>query len=123
MVVIGMMYAFLWLTEVLKSDFTACGVRKFTGFHCPGCGGTRCAQSIASGNWLQAMGYNTLLMSGFIIFMVLSAYLIVRMTLLGKPAPKMPNIKPRWIWFGVAAVVVFSIARNIPAYPFTLLAP
>ena len=100
-----------------------CGVRKLTGLHCPGCGGTRCAKSILNLRWADAMGYNSMLMTGFLVFIAGSAYLIIRMTLLGKPAPKLPNIRPCWIGFVIGAIIIFTILRNIPAYPFTLLAP
>lgn len=119
----GMLFFFITITNLIKSPLTECGFRKLTGFHCPGCGGTRCAHNIANGHWAAAMGYNPMLMSGFLIFLALSLYLIFRMTLLGKPAPKMPNIQPKWIWFGVAAMVLFTILRNIPVFPFSLMAP
>ena len=128
-VVLGMMLFFISLTHwmggisLMGGMMSHCGIRKLTGFHCPGCGGTRCAQSILSLHWADAMGYNPMLMTGFLAFIGGSAYLIIRMTILGKPTPKMPNIRPRWIGFGVAAIALFTILRNIPAYPFTLLAP
>lgn len=125
-VVLGMMFLFITLTHWISGvsgTMSECGFLKFTGWHCPGCGGTRCAQSILNLRWADAMGYNPMLMTGFLVFIGGSAYLIIRMTLLGKPAPHMPNIRPRWIGFGVGAIVLFTILRNIPAYPFTLLAP
>jgi len=33
------------------------------------------------------------------------------------------TLKPRWIWALLAAIVAFGVLRNIPIYPFTLLAP
>jgi len=125
--VLGVMYFFVALANGLgKSDHSSvaeCGVRNLTGFHCPGCGGTRCAESIIGGDWISAMAYNPLLMSGFLIFMSVSLYLIVRITILGKPSPRIPNIQSKWIWLGVAGIALFTVLRNIPTYPFTLLAP
>lgn len=128
-VVLGMMFLFITLTHWISGmggmneTMSECGVLKLTGLHCPGCGGTRCAQSILSLHWADAMGYNPMLMTGFLVFIGGSAYLIIRMTILAKPAPKMPDIRPRWIGFGIGALMLFTILRNIPAYPFTLLAP
>lgn len=119
--VLGMMFLFINLTQGLSGSVTECGIQKFTGLHCPGCGGTRCAQEIASGHWLPAMSHNAMLMIGFLLLMAGSLYLIVRITILGKPAPRFPNIKTRWIWLGVAGIVLFTIFRNIPA--FSYLAP
>ena len=33
------------------------------------------------------------------------------------------TLKPSWIWVLLGVVVTFGVCRNIPAYPFTLLAP
>lgn len=122
-VVLGIMFIFVSLTHWLSGPTSECGILKFTGLYCAGCGGTRCAQSIFSGHWLKAMGYNPMLMTGFLVFMTAFVILIVRITILGKPAPKIPNIHPRWPWLAVGSIILFTILRNIPAYPFTLLAP
>lgn len=42
---------------------------------------------------------------------------------LGKPAPERPLLPARWIWVILIAIVMFWFLRNIPVYPFTLLAP
>lgn len=125
--VLGMIFLFLSFSGELENaeaqPLPMCGVKKLTGFHCPGCGGTRCAQNIIEGNWLGAFGYNPLLMSGFILVMAICLYLIVRITLLGKAPPRIANINTQWIWLGLAGIALFTILRNIPTYPFTLLAP
>jgi hypothetical protein len=33
------------------------------------------------------------------------------------------TVKPGWIWLLLVAIVAFGVLRNIPVYPFTLLAP
>jgi len=100
-----------------------CGVRQLTGFYCPGCGGTRCAMHVLSGQWTIAFAYNPLLMSGFVFFMAFSCYLIIRITILGKAPPRLPHISGPWIIAGLACIALFTILRNIPVYPFILLAP
>lgn len=35
----------------------------------------------------------------------------------------MPFIPARWIWALLILIILYGIARNIPAWPFTLLAP
>jgi hypothetical protein len=32
-------------------------------------------------------------------------------------------MKPVWIWTLLGVIVAFGVLRNIPIYPFTLLAP
>lgn len=125
--VLGMISIFLAFSGELESaeaqTLPMCGIKKITGFDCPGCGGTRCAQNILHGNWMTAFGYNPLLMTGFMLTMAFSCYLIIRITILGKAAPRLPGISGRLIWFGLTGIVLFTLLRNIPTYPFTLLAP
>lgn len=102
---------------------TTCAVHAWSGLHCPGCGGTRCAEAITSGQWITAMGYNPLLATGFLVFMAAALYLAIRMTLLGKPAPALLEIPATLLWAALAAVLLFTVLRNIPQWPFTLLAP
>lgn len=115
--------SFLSLNRWMKTYGFECGIHKATGIHCPGCGGTRCAQSIIKGDWSAAMGYNAMLMTGLALITTLFTFLIIRVTILGKPAPKIPHIKTRWIWIAVSGILLFTILRNIPSYPWSILAP
>lgn len=72
---------------------------------------------------MAALSHHALLVVGIFSFGLLSLYLIVRMTILGKPAPRIPNISTKWIWVGVSILVLFTLLRNISAWPFSLLAP
>lgn len=113
----------LLITHLTSGAGTSCGFRKLTSLHCPGCGGTRCAYDILRGNLLGAFSHNALAFTGFFVFLLGSGYLIIRMTILGKPAPQIPNIKAFWLWYVLAGVVMFTVLRNVPAWPFSLLAP
>jgi hypothetical protein len=75
------------------------------------------------GNFLEALSHNAMVFIGALLFLIVSSYLIIRMTLLGKPAPTIPDIKVSCLWFVLASVIIFTILRNIPAWPFSLLAP
>ena len=125
--VLGMMLLLITITGGGKTkapnSSLECSVKAITGFNCPGCGGTRCAQNILTGNWSAAFGYNPLLMTGFILAMIFFCYLIIRITILGMKPPKLPNIRTSWLWLGLGGIALFTILRNIPAYPFSLLAP
>ena len=118
---IGLTVFFLTLTRWLGGFGITCGILNLTGFYCPGCGGTRCAIALSHGHISQAWGYNALLSTGAVLFTLISLYLIIRITLLGKTTLKTPNIHPYWIWFGVMSTVLFSILRNTNT--FSWLAP
>lgn len=92
-----------------------CVFHKFTGLHCPGCGTARGLHKLLHGDLLGALRMNALMVA----LIPVMAYLLLTATRpeKGKPLPK-------WLpWTILAATAVFWVARNIPAYPFTLLAP
>jgi hypothetical protein len=82
-----------------------------TGLWCPGCGTARALHQLLHGNVAAAFRFNALSMA----MLPVAGYLVVR----GDAS----TLKPRWIWALLAAIVAFGVLRNIPIYPFTLLAP
>jgi len=91
--------------------FPPCPLHQMTGLWCPGCGTTRALHQLVHGNLAAAFRFNPLA----IAMLPLAGYLIVR----GDAS----TMKPGWIWALLVVVVAFGVLRNIPAYPFTLLAP
>lgn len=95
-----------------------CLFNTLTGLYCPGCGTARGLHKLLHGDVLGALRMNPLV----ILSIPLLIYLIASARRRG------PNSKsaspPAWLGWTVAiTIAVFWIARNIPAYPFTLLAP
>ena len=118
---VSLIAIFISLTRWLGGFGYRCGVLEFSGFYCPGCGGTRCAHALSRGNLLQAWGHNPLLTIGAFTFALICLYLIIRITLLGKTAPPIPDIRLRWLWTGAAGILLFAILRNTETFSF--LAP
>jgi hypothetical protein len=100
------------LDPVLSAFVPSCLFHRFTGLHCPGCGSTRALQALFTGHPAEAAGANLLVVAAVPV----ALYLLVR-----KPDPER---LPAWpvITF-LAVVILFGILRNIPLYPFVLLAP
>jgi len=88
-----------------------CLANALTGLHCPGCGTTRALHLLAHGDLLGALHMNALTVS----LIPLLAYATLRRIDLGR--------RPRAIATVLGFAVVFAVARNIPSYPFELLAP
>lgn len=87
-----------------------CVFYEFTGIYCPGCGATRALHAALHGDVMRSLHCNLLL------FPLLLAAVI----LFWKPAWALK----RSVAFTILIVVVgFAVLRNLPWYPFTLLAP
>ena len=101
--------------------FPVCPLFKLTGFACPGCGLTRGFHALFHGEILTALGFNAMIPLYALIF----AYLFVSMffiAFVGR-AMRFKIFRQNYVWAFLIVSGVFFVARNIPAYPFTLLYP
>lgn len=101
--------------------YPPCPLNKITGLHCPGCGATRCVGALVRGDFEQAFAYNPM----FILLLPLIAYGLWRSgyrSWTGRIAPG--YVVPEWaLKVLIVVLAAYFIARNIPVYPFDLLAP
>jgi hypothetical protein len=115
-----MAFLLLTLTRWMGGQGAECGIKKWTGCYCPGCGGTRCATALIHGKLLHAFSLNALLTSGVILFSAGCLYLIIRISILNQPPPTL-RISSRWIWVILTIITLFTILRNTTTFGF--LAP
>lgn len=99
-----------------------CFILSMTHLYCPGCGATRATYFLIHGNIIKAFGYNQLYIISlpFLIYLYLLCFgiKINKKNLI----PIMPiNIKTCLV-IGII-IISFTVFRNIPVYPFNLLAP
>jgi hypothetical protein len=101
--------------------FPPCPVRYFTGWYCPGCGSLRAIHQLLRGNLGAAWALNplTIILLPFLTYGLASSALF---EIRGQGLPQ-PFLRAFWIRALCAAIVLFGIARNLPLYPFDLLAP
>ena len=104
-----------------SSLFPPCPFHALTGLHCPGCGTLRALHQLLDGNLRTAFRLNPLMVS----FLPLIAYgslsgLVRVVSGRNVPGVFLPAL---WIWILLGVIILFWIARNIPVYPFSLLAP
>jgi hypothetical protein len=107
------------LTGVLDPSrpgtYPPCPFRAVTGLACPGCGSLRALHDLAHGHFLAALGHNAVFVTVLGVVTVLAGR-----ALAGRPA-----VRPR-LWAAPAAaalLLVWTVARNVPAAPFHALAP
>jgi hypothetical protein len=101
--------------------FPPCPVRYLTGLYCPGCGSLRAMHALLHGELRRAWAMNPLMiiMLPFVTYGLVSAALL---ELRGKSLPQV-MLSAKWIRAFCVAVILYAVARNLPLYPFDLLAP
>ena len=114
--------ALVWFFDPTKEGFfPVCPLFKLTGFACPGCGLTRGFHALFHGDIMTALGFNALIPVYAFVFAYLFAAMIF-IAVSGRSI-KFNIFKPKYIAGFLIFSLVFFVARNIPAYPFTLLYP
>ena len=101
--------------------FPTCPFLALTGLQCPGCGTLRALHQLMHGHIITAFGYNayTMLALPIIGYAFLSALLL---SVAGKRLPTV-FLHPALVWGLLTAIIAFWVLRNVPVYPFSVLAP
>jgi hypothetical protein len=104
-----------------SSFYPPCPFQALTGYFCPGCGTTRALHALVHGHLGEALGLNPLmvLMLPFLGYSLLS---YVAFGVRGRPLSGIV-VSPLWGWLVFWAILAYWVLRNIPLYPFSLLAP
>jgi len=99
-----------------------CPVKKFTELYCPGCGSGRSAYYLIHGNIIKALRYNAL----FVLFFPFAVYYLLKFyvsILFKKEILPFFCITQKMSLVITMVLIIFTVARNIPLYPFSILAP
>jgi hypothetical protein len=101
--------------------FPPCPFKYLTGWYCPGCGSTRALHHLLHGRVAAAFGYNPLMVSCVPFLLVNGVGRIL-------PAGSRRlfderGLSPAAIICISVCVVLFGVLRNLPVYPFSILAP
>ena len=119
----GLMYVFFVDPSENPRDFVPCLTHALTGLYCPGCGNTRALHALLHLRFPEMLHDNLLfpLTAVAVLWLLASGYLRV---LFGRRILWLPDRVPMPIWILLCVVLIlFTVLRNIPFYPFTLLAP
>lgn len=104
-----------------SSLFPPCVFYVSTGWFCPGCGSTRMLHELLNGNLVRALSLNP---ATFVLLPILAYEFSGRWAAycFGISLPRVA-VPPGLVRLGLFAYMSFWLLRNVPAEPFSLLAP
>lgn len=93
-----------------------------TGLNCPGCGTGRGLHLLAHGDLLGALRMNPLMMVAlpFVLYAGVAEFLRAWG---GRTVLRPLQFSSRASWMIMGVIITYWVLRNVPSYPFTLLAP
>lgn len=102
--------------------FPACPFYTLTGFYCPGCGSQRAISALLHGDFIAACKFNILMIAS-LPFILYAALIFVLNTFREKQIIQKIFYSVFFVRTVLILVLVFWFLRNVPQYPFSLLAP
>ena len=118
----GVVYVLATTPPTPDSFYPKCTLYQATGIHCPGCGAGRAAHAALNGRLAQAFAYNPV---AVVLLPVVGVVILLQLGrwLTGRKPPRAFVLDGRWIMLLAVVLILFMVLRNVPVYPFTLLAP
>jgi hypothetical protein len=102
--------------------YPRCPLFVITGIYCPGCGALRAMHALLHGRIVTALDYNAL----FVVALPFLLYAIsaqVSQALAGRPVLPTRQLTGRQARAIFWVFMIFTLLRNLPIYPFNVLAP
>ena len=117
----GLAILFFVLNPTEHEIFPKCVFNSVTGYYCPGCGSQRAIHSLLHLNFAGVVGNNFLFLPA--LFLLIYHYSFAFLN--KKFSWKLPNIFyfKSTPWIILVVIILFWILRNLPVYPFNILAP
>lgn len=117
----GGLYLLYARNPAVPGFFPPCPFLLLTGFYCPGCGALRTLHELMHFHFTQALGLNVLVTFATL---PLGVYLSRWLLALSGLVRLQPRRLPKAAYYSVLVLLLaFWLLRNLPWYPFSLLAP
>ncbi|MDF7801232.1 DUF2752 domain-containing protein [Pontiellaceae bacterium B1224] len=107
-----------WMHPEENKVIPQCLVLKHTGFYCSGCGSLRAIHFLLQGEFSNAWTMNPLT-----VLLLPGLFILAGAELIFNRHDISTRIRPAYLWALIVIFILFGILRNLPVYPFTLLAP
>lgn len=118
----GMIALYFFWDPSQTALFPKCPFYNITGLYCPGCGSQRAAHDLIHGHFIEGFSHNYLILL-LIVVLSYKVYALISQHLLKKPLKDNLLHKSKVTNSILIVVILFWIFRNLPWFPFTLLAP
>ena len=116
----GALFVLYFFNPAQSGFYPLCLFHSTTGLLCPGCGSLRAMHQLLHGNVIAALHCNLLLVGSVPL---LAAFGVQYVFLKQQKKPLVFRVHTVWLYALTAALVVFSVLRNLPAEPFSWLRP
>lgn len=116
--VLALLYYFIDARS--EAIFPRCPFYMLTGWLCPGCGSQRAISALLHVEIMQAIRYNIMLVVA-LPFLGYSAFVFLWNTMQSRKIEQSVFYSPVFPKIVLVAIIVFTIARNIPSFPFDYL--
>lgn len=119
--IIALICVYIFIDPNQVDFLPKCPLYFTTGLYCPGCGSQRATHQLLNFNFLDVVNQNVLYALGILLF-VYNGLIIITIKYFKKSYynymyhPKTPIIL-------LILIIVFWVLRNLPYYPFNMLAP
>ena len=101
------------------SPLPPCPSRWLTGIYCPGCGATRALHALLHGNLEKALSMNVVFVFALPLVALMLMHQLVKLPMALLTVVKFFSDARPWAWL----LISYAVLRNLPWYPFNLLAP
>jgi len=118
---IGLAFLYFFINPSTVDFLPKCPLYVATGIYCPGCGSQRATHNLLNFNFVGVLQQNALYILGIIL--ISYHYSIKGANHFYKKNYYNYIYHPRLPIVILIIILIFWILRNIPHYPFTLLAP
>lgn len=96
-----------------------CPFHWLTGLYCPGCGATRALHALVHGDLGRAFSMNPVFVLALPVVVLMVMHHVAKLPARLVPVAKFCSDARPWAWL----LIGFAVLRNLPWYPFSLLAP
>lgn len=121
LVVIVLAIVFFVVDPQKQSFFPKCPFHFITGLYCPGCGSQRALHCLLHLDFAGTVRYNLLFLPAALFILYHYSHKLMNRLFNWR----LPDLfyKKSTPWVVLVIVIVFFVIRNLPWYPFSILAP